>query len=93
MQQQQLAEELGVVSNAVSLWERRGKISRESLSQMHDTYHVSIDWLLGGPKTWQGELWYRVNKLPHHEREHLKHALFEMLSAWEKARAERENSK
>ena len=92
IQQQELAKRLGVVNNAVSLWERNGKISRESLMALHETYHVCTDWLLGGSKTWQAELWERVNKRPSHEREHLKGALFDVVKRWEAGHPSTENS-
>lgn len=77
--QEDLAKELGVVGNAVSLWERGGRMTQDNIIGLVLKCKISADWLLLGERTWEGSVFRALAKLPEEEREHLKDVIAKLL--------------
>lgn len=69
---------LGVAGNAVSLWERGGRMTMDNLCGLQEQFGASIDWLLGGEKLRVARWWFELDRLPQDEADHLASA-FELL--------------
>lgn len=79
LRQEDLAKELGVVGNAVSLWERGGRMTEDNILGLVSKYEISADWLLLGERTWEGSVFRALAKLPEEDRKHLKDVIAKLL--------------
>jgi transcriptional regulator with XRE-family HTH domain len=84
--QAEVGERLGVAGNAVSLWERGGRMTMDNLCGLQQHFGASIDWLLGGEKLNVARWWYELDRLPKDEAEHLA-SVFELLLSHAKNKA------
>ena len=84
--QSDVGERLSVAGNAVSLWERGGRMTMDNLIGLQEHFGASIDWLLGGEKLRTARWWFELDRLPQDEAEHLASA-FELLLTHAKNKA------
>jgi transcriptional regulator with XRE-family HTH domain len=70
--QEDVGNALGVASNAVSLWERGGKMTVDNLMALQHKFDLCSAWLLYGEDTFEGKLWLILQDLEPKTRESLK---------------------